>query len=70
MFVDNENLSGLKALLSWFSNQYSNRKNRLQKRRLKVYETLPPAPQPVLTILPTRWNKNTKRKIKKPRKSS
>ena len=65
MVVDNENLSGLKELLSWFSNQYYNRKNGLTKNeRLKVYEALPPPPQPTLTNLPTRWNKSTKRKIK------
>ena len=65
MVVDNENLSGLKELLSWFSNQYSNLKNGLTKNeRLKVYEALPPPPQPTLTNLPTRWNKSTKRKIK------
>ena len=70
MVVDNENLSGLKELLSWFSNQYSNRKNGLTKNeRLKVYEALPPPPQPTLTNLPTRWNKSTKRKIKETRET-
>jgi len=65
MAVDKENLTGLKELLSWFSNRYSNRKNGLTKNeRLKVYEALPPPPQPMLTNLPTRWNKSTKRKIK------